>query len=376
MAYSSDQNSVYSEVFGPQGGELDGDGGGLITKIFGYSSSSNSLYDTGTGISVSGIVQKSDGTAMPGTAVVFEDGEARSGGNVSGQFRVSVPPQESALSGEDRTGSPKIDFVYDIDPDGISILREDIGSGLDIGKVVYGSIEGKVTDVVGDPVEEDPVVSETGEEALTGPNGNYSFNAPGGSEVSLAAAGTTGTVETLGGQSSTLDFQYSGLELTLQLPTGDGIPDADVTFQGSDENITTDQFGVALFKRAEVQFSGNLVVYGGDIVREVSSSTGGTIATVEIESGSGFKGSVRDSETGETIGGIDVRVDGGDFGIQKVRPDGSFVSASQSAGVLTLSISREDRRYQRVDIEEQVQEGEVKDVEVEVERKENIGTAV
>lgn len=328
------------------------------------------------GVGARGIVLDSDGLPLTGTASMELNGEVEGESAVNGSISVNAPPDDGVLSGTD-SGLGTYNFRFTPSSPGIDVFKEDVGSFYSVGTVQYGSVEGTVTDFNGDPVEGDSV-SGPGASTPTDAQGNYSLLAPGGTTVTLNALSGSASVDRTpnGGQTLTVDFQYGGLEVVVQIPDGTGLKGVLCAANEFPQAGRTGQDGTILFERAPV--SGNLSVdiSEGKFSPSTTSPNQGQKASITKDLGFGVKGLCVDEQR-EAVIAPDVRVTGDTPLVAEANPDGTYVIGDDQTGEVTVSMCVTDRRFSRTDKTLTVQQGDVKSGEDFVlEERENIGTSI
>jgi len=344
-----------------------------MEKIISWQSSGLNQDRKSSGLGVEGLVEQSDGSSMPGVAVFKEDGRVISESASTGQFRVTAPPPSSVEAGENKTSSTTLDFVYDINLDGINVVRNDISTSTDIGKVIYGEINGTVTDFNGKPVE-GIAISGSGASSTSDSNGRYEFNAPGGSNVTLSAIGTSFDVSVTGGSSTTQNIQHSGIKVDVRLPTGDTVNGAKVVSDVTTDSGKTNARGVEQLVRADINSSGTVSIFDGAIEKSITTSGQGQNLVVKLTLGVGAKGKTIDAKAGRPPVNVDVSLISDDEYTAETKSNGTFAVGSVSAGSITLEIGSSDRRYKTKTITANLDDGEVITEDVELERELSAGT--
>jgi len=377
MSYSSTDMNTDSQTStsSPSSSVTDGSGGGLITKTTVYLASSDMNTDgnTAVGASVTGLIEQADGSAMPGSAQIKDGGTVVAEAESSGQFTVAGPPAASVLNGANRSGSTQRDFVYDIDLDGINVVRTGIGTGLDLGKVRYGEVAGKVLDFEGAAVG-GVGISASGSSATSDSDGSYSFNAPGGTQVTLGALGTTVDLTPSAGTTVTQDFQYAGLRVTVTAPNGEGVSGGLIEYPPGERGVSTNDEGTGQLVRVNPSQTATLTVLNGGVERQVTSNGQGQNKVVNITLGAGFSGSAVDAQTGDPVQRCDCRaVKPGSEAVGATKGDGTYAMGLPASGEITVVLAQSDTRYQASEVTLDLSNGETAVEDFALERAQNIG---
>jgi len=323
------------------------------------------------GVNGTGVVLEADDSPMSGTVQLEVDGDVRQSQDVVGDFTLTGTAPDGAEQGADVPGRG-FDLRFDINIQGIDVLRQSIGNSIDIGTVKYGRIDGRVTNFNGEPVP-NASLNAPGAGTSTDQQGYYEFNAPGGAKVTLS--GLEGAVEKSRTPSAggvlTVDWQFSGVLAKAQLPDGTSIPNAPIEVSSSEGKKRTDDGGEFQFVR--VPPSDDVTITYLEAFSETITSSGeGDQYEAAFEFGAGCKGFVQ-SERGNEIEAVDIIFDIEGVPVTFTRNDGQFAIGVVDPGDLTLVCALNDRRYNRVDQYLSLSEGEVEERDFTLPDATNLG---
>lgn len=284
-----------------------------------------------------------------------------------GDYIVSMDPPEVAIQGTDGEFDTELDFTFvPIILDGLPFMEEDIDypRATDVN-IRYGAVVGTVSDPLGEPVE-GTLVGRDGLYSETDEDGEYQILAPGG-QVELTSLGGSldKQVEVIEFETTTLNWQYPGFEITVLHPDGVPVPGVPVEFQnttlhtGSDGKITvnTAPFGeinpVIMGSYDDIEFN---LAFEGHFVSETFSG----VASADIN--------VEDDVTGEAVEHVEA--------IEQVvgilttsGSEGKLGLLAPEAGEYTFIIAPEDRRYASTTLKVVLEEDEVAEIETKMKRR-------
>ena len=363
MSYSSDRgkNSLAPQF--PPSGALSGSGGEYILPLFGYGTNRDrDKLDTGE--PVSGTFLAADGSPLSGTVTLFRGGEPTSQGEINGSITLSGQVPLGVESGSSFESSPALSLVFEPDIVAVSFTESNYSRN-PIGEVQYGSAKGKITDYKGDPVANDPVKG-SGLTAITDQDGNYSLQAPGGTDVTLNAAGATQSVTLQGATTTTANFQYSRLRVRVINPENSPVRGAKVNING--KAYETDSEGFVEITLAVV---GRYEIQVGSVERAVNITSSGQDKVETIgNSLSGVRVTASDSVTGSLILGTTVEVEG--EGIRgNTGSDGEATSISSDEGEKGVVVGAGDKRYVTRVGSVELSRGEVVEIDIQLSEKSN-----
>ena len=334
---------------------FDTPGGWTATNISDTPSTNPDLLAENS-ITQEGVFADSDGEPMSGTAHLREGETDLASVDGFGSVIVSAGAPDGVASGEDK-GSPTIDFVFEPSTGALNYVEESVvGDGNSVYQVQYGGIEGTITDYNGDQVTND-TIKAPGSYTSTDSNGKYEFSAPGGTGVTLEVLRGTAEVTAIpsGGETVTEDYQYAGLEVSIQIPDGTGLPGIKVAPDAAKKVKQTGKDGKATFVQVADNDGIEIEMADGKFTLEVAFPGLGSLATATETVGFGLEGEVYD-EQGNATGGVDVMTDIDNPLVSEARPDGSFTVGDVETGEISLIIGSEDNRYiqseERVDVED------------------------
>jgi hypothetical protein len=338
---------------------------------------SNPDYEKANSVAVEGVITDPDDDPMTGRAYLREGETDLASVDGSGSLVVSARAPDGVTSGEDKE-SLTIDFVFEPSADALNYVEEDVvGDGNSVYQVQYGGIEGTIIDYNGDPVMND-TIKAPGAYTSTDENGEYEFSAPGGTEVTLEVLrGTTEVTATpSGGEMVTEDYQYAGLEVSIQIPDGTGLPGIKVAPDAAKKVKQTGEDGKATFVQVVDNGDIEIEVSEGKFTLSVAFPGLGSLATVTETVGFGLEGEVYDGQ-GNAAGGVDVTTDIDNPLVSEVRPDGSFTVGDVETGQISLIIGSEDDRYIQSEEKVSVDDGDViSGIKLTLERDVPIGNSI
>lgn len=372
MSWSTSlENGFRTEsVSQPDSGVESGSGGEFIDKTYWSESGSNGFRTETLGINASGGALAADGSALSGKAQIIINDSVSSSKAVKGPFRISSPPPPGVESGTDST-SPEVDFKFIPSSSGISKLDTDVGLSYDAGTFQYGEVTGKVTDYEGSPISGAAVFGE-GQGTSTNPKGKYSIAAPGGTTVNLESLNrtVTDTITPNGGQSVTVNFQFSRLVIKVVDPELNPMVGTPVKING--DNYETNDDGIVTLDRAGIK-THNVVIDGDE---EISPTIGSQGVLVEEQFGdslSGYRVALSESETDLPIQGTTVGFK--DVGVSSQTDNNGRASAIVDVeGEREVELGRSDRRYETKTVTVVVKNGEIKSEESALSRRSNVPT--
>ena len=386
---------------GTGGGDMDvwnSQRGTLLNKLVLSTYSNESEYSLPTGVAGSaypsdttsyeewlstaaqGYLRGGGGSILSGTMEILRGGEILSSKSVEDRYNITTSPPDGVELGEDSvsTGEPVLRFTPE---SGFSLEETGLTTGFTIVNVEYGTISGTVTDYNGDPVVSERVILQlqsTGEsvKVFTGPLGDYSISGPGGEAVNLSVPGaniqTSTNLQSL--STETLNAQYSGLELTLELPNGSKSSNSPVILDTTGVSGQTDGNGKITFTKVPVLTNVSITIYD-EINKSINSGGQGVLTEDTITFGVGFQGFIRETD-GAEIRNVNVRVvKGEDEYRSKSSSEGEYALGSPEVGEVSLVVARDDRRYQTKRVREVVESGDVILRDVELQERQNIGNS-
>jgi hypothetical protein len=316
-----------------------------------------------------------DSSPLAGLASLSRGGSTLGQVSVSGFMTLKLPVPDGVTRGSDVI-EDEGSFQFSFDPGANSVaIEKEVSGGTDLGKIQYGEITGKVTDVDGNKVTGDPITIG-GVSFLTDKNGEYNVKGPSGDPIPLRAlrGSKSRDVNFTAGSTINQDFQYGGIEFALTLPSGAGIPGVGVTTDATVSRDTTDEDGSVRFSKAEVGGVVNLFVGGFEVV--IAGPSGGSVSDAVKRVGTGLRGRVV-TPGGEPVANVDVSVQVEDALTTLSDKQGGFKIGTDEAGERTIEFSSADKRFARNEIEVDLQEGDVVENKVvELELQANIGNAV
>lgn len=290
----------------------------------------------------------------------------------------SVPPMSRILSGSNEDlgqVNPQIELLPQVE--GVGIKRLLSGFGITNLSARYGKATGTVTDADGNPVS-GVSVGGPGASTVSGTDGSYSILAPGGTSISLSAMDgavtKSVTVEAFG--SSTVDWQYAGVVLEVNVPGGYPAVGMLVGLSYTGTRQRTDDTGKARFVQVPPNQSGGELQSDALGTFSVDVAGEGSIVEKSTTAGVGFRGQVLDAQTGLPIQNVDVSVGDESIASAETNLEGVFTLGTAETGEVELRVSGRDRRYGTGLATFVVSDGELKETSLELERKENIGTVV
>lgn len=209
----------------------------------------------------------------------------------------------------------------------------------------------------------------------TDSEGKYEFIAPGGTDVTLKVLrGSTEVVATpSSGETVTEDYQYAGLEVSIKIPDGTGVPGLKVNPDASESIKRTDSNGKAEFYRIIGTDTIDINVEDGKFELSISGPKTGDKAFASETIGFGVKGNVYDSGGGN-VSGVDISTDLDNPIRSVVNTDGSFVIGDSGDGKIDVIVATQDKRFIESKEEVEVEKGDViTGVELKLERDVPIG---
>lgn len=335
----------------------------------------HSMQEKNMGTSFSGIALGTDGRAISGSAVLLLDGNILGSISVSGSFIASFQPFAGVVSGDTDKGTkiPALDAGFVPSSSGVTSVTENISypSGTSVS-ASYGRVEGSVLDAKGNPIGGEPVVA-TGASATTDASGFYSILVPGGESVDLTSLSQTTTKGVLGEsqKTKTLDFEYSGVSVSVKLPGGRPAKDVPVSLGITGEILNTDETGRAQFLTVPPNSTGIVKVFSS-IEKTVTSLSGGQISDKEIEAGAGFTGKVVNENTNNIVAETDVKLVSETSEYKGSNPSsGEFYVASNENGTVFIIVAEKDRRYEKTVVEVVASGGNTETINIPVSPKKN-----
>jgi len=329
------------------------------------------------GLSVRGKYLEHDGQPMPGRASI-RDGNDNivSSDAKSGEFIFNGGAPQGVEEGAN-VGIGQFEFNFEPAIPAIPDKVTGIVGNTDLGTIRYGSVSGEVTDYNGRPVEGVNIITgEVGD--ATDPDGIYRVQGPGGRNVTLKSFGTgfEKDVTFVSADDATVDWQYSGFEMYVRLPDGTVVPGVDIELDITSQVKFTDAQGRARFDTVPPEEEITVSLFGGTIEQELSSGREGILAASSAQLGFGYKGDVNEVETRRDVLDIDISViEGGDDKYTVVnQEEGRYVVGGLNPGQVEVRIGGEDKRYKRESIFDSMSQGEVKELNVFIERKKNLST--
>lgn len=353
---------------------------GVSSATNGYSSpgSSQLSNEKPAGIFTEGSFQKANGEPMPGNAIIEVDGEKAASKSVSGTFIMSTNTVPNGVTAGPDDGLETIDFRFEPDIAALDFTQDNIGIITDVGSSQYGGVTGTVTDFNGDTVEG---VSVTGSGAgtKTASDGTYSLEGPDGTAITLTSlGGHTKDVTLSGGTTTTVDWQYAGVQVSVKLPDGTVVVDGPVEVPASEEvKQQTGDDGQVQFLRVTPETETTVTVLE-NITREITTNAEGVNKVIQIASGVGITGRCTDAQTGDPAQGVDVKIVSSDDDETKsfVPSDGRFAVGAGFTGTIELRVADQDRRFTAFTTEFDVVSGDTESRDMALERSINTPTAV
>lgn len=343
-----------------------GEGGDFIDVELSYITTANIDRDQ-LGESPEAEFLDVDGLPLTGVLTIFEGEEAVSQGQVTGKARIPGPVPVGVPSGSNVEEGETYNLVFEPSITGVNYVQEDYINN-PTGTIQYGSLQGQVTDVDGNPVPEDSVEA-SGLVAITDDNGNYEFVGPGGTETTVLAAGATQSIVIDSGITTTVDFTYS--RLTVRVLAPDNTPVRGTKLTINDKRFETDENGEATIDLAPVQTY--TIELGEFQTQEVISGTGEEVRVTIGNNAAGVKITVADATTGRNIEGTTVQI-GGSGVVSRTRSNGQASSIGQNEGATPIIVGQGDRRYVKRELVANLTRGKVIDAEVELARRNNTPT--
>jgi len=335
--------------------------------------------EIGLGVNVSGKASWPDGTALSGTVYIEAADTVFTEKFVSGTFSASTHPPVGVQLGTS-LGYDEYNFRFTPSVAGLDYFVGNMGLRPDTFAVSYANIEGKVKDYYGNPVKSVQVKGE-GASTASNANGDYSFLAPAGVETTLVSLydSHTKTFTLNEGETRKIDWQFGMLRITTYTPTLEPIPNAPATING--EYFETDQSGVLEISEARIkQFDITALNYWRATVeiqsegQLIEAALGTETSPFETPGGRSYR------EVGAT--GVKIRCYDSDTGGQ-IRRTAAETSAdairstSNDRGIVALTIpdpgeakivvGTGDNRYLQSSFITNIAEGEMNELEVELE---------
>lgn len=323
------------------------------------------------GVYVEGTFTDVDSTPLSGTAEIDEGGEVLGSVSGSGSIIASSPPPSGVTSGTTEQAQ-SINFTFTPTKSGIDFVDENISTVTSLGVIQYGSLEGAITDVDGNPVK-GIGVSGSGASATSDGNGEYSLLGPDSINVNISVIGTTTAVNFVGGSVVTEDFQLSRLNVTVVAPDGTPVPGAPVTIQG--KSFKTDEDGVVTLDRAFLrQYD---ISVGSAVNDSITISSQGSV--IDRSYGNAFSAlriSASSEEENSPILSTSVSFDTDTQGSvpSETNSNGEATALLDSGGVAKALVSDGDKRFINEEVNVTLTLGKVVEENVTLEKKDNIST--
>lgn len=318
------------------------------------------------GVSAVGTPLDRDGTPLSGTASLEQDGETAVSASVSSLFVLSAAPPPSAIRGDNSTGTPTYTFRFTPSKPGIDYTKDGITTKADLGTFQYGSVAGTVTDYAGEPIEGDAVFGD-GAGDKTDKNGRYEIAAPGGTQITLYAVGTSTQETPNPGEETTVNFQYARLVVDVVTPALDPVEGTKV--QIGKETHTTDENGRVVLDPAPV--TTYQVLVSDYIFFEADIQQQGELFERRIgddDDKAGVKLRLVDSRTGDVVRSLPGEFE--DKGLRsKSGRDGQLALFTDEAGDVALTLGGSDNRYKTKEYTLGLTAGDTAEARVEVEPK-------
>ena len=364
MAYQSSKDSVASSsLLSPASGVSSGSGGTFISPLIGYASDSD-VSSIQNGQSAEATFLDVDGLPLGGTMTIFRGEEPVSQAEVRGETVLPAPVPTSVRLGKNTDASDTFNVIFEPNITGVNLTHQNYVEN-PIGTVQYGSLEGRVTNIEGEPVPKD-TVEGAGLTAFTDENGEYKIVGPGGVETTLLAAGSSVPVDIVGGSKSNVDFVYSRLTVRVVAPDNSFVTGTKVNI--NNKTLETDENGEVTIPLAPTQ---EYDIQLGDFkTQEVIEEPGKDIEVTIGNNSSGVDVTVADSVTGEKIGGTTVQV-GGSGIASRTNDNGEASSIAQLEGPTPIILGEGDRRYVKKEVVANLSQGEMVEIETELRRRNN-----
>lgn len=300
---------------------------------------------------------------------------------ITGYFVINTSPGSGVTSGSSG-GSGGYNFRFSPSFAGADFFKEDIGTSYDAGDIEYGSVTGTVTDYQGDVVTGVDVSFKSDNFGVsTDDNGDYEIKAPGGPQKTLLIAeGAIEEVVTISAySSSTVDLQFAGLKLVGTLPNGDPVENMPLKIGVNGDPQRTDENGETTFNKVNPNSDVKIYV-GSNEVLDITSGGQGNLSTYRVRIGSGVSMFITSEDGGDPVVDVDCKMY--DQGGNRVGPALTFSNRAgitnvgvKNAGTYTIVLAEDDRRFLQERIDKELKSGEVKDVDVSMDRQQNVGTA-
>jgi hypothetical protein len=321
-----------------------------------------------SGTSASGLALNPDGSPISGTAILEVGGVVIEEKDVVGDFFLTSIPSPGVTLGTSKDVVQSYDFRFVPSFTALDYFVDDIPSEYDAGSIKYGAIEGIIRDYEGNPVE-GAVVTGQGNAASSNSDGRYSFKAPGGTEVTLNAVGTSVTRTPSAGSTLLEDFQFSRLEVEVVTPTLDPVKGMKVKI-GS-ETHRTDENGRVVLEQAPVSEYEILISDYLLINTEIQDQGVLLQERVGSDDKAGVKVELVDSETGEIIKNLPATFT--NKGLRAIsNKDGKLSIFTDDAGEVKLSIGQSDRRYKENEYGLDLDIGDTVKDSIEMDRKKQV----
>lgn len=321
------------------------------------------------GVNVKGTAFDETERPLSGTATVTSDsGEELASKDVAGSFILASSPPNGVTAGAD-VETTSYTFSFQPSVAGLNYVSENISFRTNVGIFRYAAITGKVTQYDGSPATGVPVFG-SGQGTTTNDQGEYNLLAPSGTDVDISAVGTTQTRTPVFGSTVTLDFQFSRLSIQVVDPEFNPLENTPVKI-GSD-SYTTNSDGKVILENASVR-PYNIVV-GGDAEYVVNVEQQGELIEKQYgQSFAGYRVTVTEKQTDLPVVATTVRFK--DEGIaSQTNGNGRASAIIQNPGEKELQVGVSDRRYSTKTIKVEVEEGEVRQRDVELTRQQNAPT--
>lgn len=325
--------------------------------------------ETFLGHSVQGQAIAPNGLGLEGTMKLLDGdtGEEMDGSVVNGTFIAKFAPIDGVIGGDESDVTiGSFDMEFEPTADGMGKTQTDVGyPNAAYFNVTYGYIAGTVEDRNGNPLP-DEIVRGGGTSTPTNEDGRYALVAPDAVDVEATSLNgtTTKTPTAVGGETVNVDFTYGALEVRVTGPEGRPIKNAPVEIDGT--NYRTNDAGIVLVDTA------GLGEHNVSIMENIEETL--TVLDEGQKAKTVYKGGARmevrlfDGANGNEIKDVPAREI--DTGTGSYSDSTGLVSVLSPVGSeLQVRIAEGDPRYQTIQIDRQVEDGETISDEVTLERK-------
>jgi len=332
------------------------------------------------GTSARGLARGGNSLPLAGTVSIRVGESDVASKETDGEYAISSPPSDGVVTGGGMSSTSSKSLIFE-PSSGFTFEQESLTTGKNDINIDYGTVQGTVTDYTGKEMKGERIEAElqsTGESIVfySDGSGSYSSGIPGGETVIVnvpnANVEASDTVAEL--SSKTIDIQYSGMEITLELPNGVPAKNAPVVIRDTGVKGNTDVDGKVTFTKVPVLKNVMIQIYG--IVEETRQSAGqGVLGQETITFGVGFQGRASNVR-GDAVRSVDVKVvkDGDEY-ISLTDNLGDYAVGSPVVGEVRLVVAEESKRFQTKSVRKQVVNGEIVNQDVELSERNNIGNS-